>query len=94
MLENKMSTNEITTSIADGCRRVGVSRATFYRQAAQGRIPILKLGTRSLVRLSDLQRLVDELPTLRQSQEAPNAPSRGLQADPKTPSEKTGPDRC
>ena len=70
---------------------MGVSRATLYRQAARGRIPILKLGSRSLVRLSDLQRLVDELPTLRQDREAPR---RGSEADLKTLPEKAGPDQC
>lgn len=41
-----------------------ISRTTFYKEANAGRIPIKKVGKRSLVLRSDAQKWLDNLPTV------------------------------
>jgi hypothetical protein len=50
--------------IETAVREYPFSRASLYRLSAQGRIEILKLGSRSIIRRADLERLLEGLPRL------------------------------
>ena len=49
-------------SIASAARVVAVSSTTIKHEIAAGRLPIRKLGRRTLIRRDDLQRWLDGLP--------------------------------
>jgi len=57
-----MSVSQIAVSVREAARAIGVSRATLYRLAAEGRIVIRRLGGRSVVLTRDLEALADHLP--------------------------------
>lgn len=44
------------------CRRVGISRALAYRLAAKGDLRMVKLGTRTVVPMSEVGRLLNPEP--------------------------------
>jgi excisionase family DNA binding protein len=44
--------------LPEACRILGVSRSTMYRLAAQGQIRLVRIGGRTLVPESELDRLV------------------------------------
>jgi hypothetical protein len=46
------------------CREYPLSRAKLFRLSAEGRLPIFKLGRRSVLRRSDVERLLETLPRL------------------------------
>jgi len=45
-------------------RLSGLSRSEIYRRAREGELPLLKIGNRTLVRVADLERILDSLPHL------------------------------
>ncbi len=49
-------------TVADFLRLYSVSRTTFYREVAAGRLRILKLGTASRVKTDDAERWAASLP--------------------------------
>jgi excisionase family DNA binding protein len=49
----------ITYSIGDAARAIGVSPRTVYNLAARGELQLIKVGSRSLIRHSDLVALID-----------------------------------
>ena len=49
-------------TVADFLRVYSVSRTTFYREVAAGRIRLLKLGTASRIRTEDAERWAASLP--------------------------------
>jgi excisionase family DNA binding protein len=57
-------------SVQDALHTLGISRATFYREVNEGRIPVVKVGRRSLVRQSDLDAWVAALPTYKRTSDA------------------------
>ena len=52
----------IALSIPGAVRCSGLSRATLYRHIANGRLPIRKAGSRTLVLMSDLAAFIESLP--------------------------------
>ena len=56
------SNNSVETPLAyrvkDFCRRVGVSRATFYKHTRLGKIRVVKIGGRTLVPAAEVERLL------------------------------------
>jgi hypothetical protein len=42
----------------------GFSRSRLYRLSSQGRLEILKIGSRSVIRRGDIERLLDDAPRL------------------------------
>jgi excisionase family DNA binding protein len=44
------------------CRRVGISRTLAYRLAAKGELRLVKLGTRTIVPVSEVRRLLGSEP--------------------------------
>ena len=44
-------------SIADTCRLLGASRMTIYRQIKKGNINAYKLGRRTIIKRSDIEKL-------------------------------------
>jgi excisionase family DNA binding protein len=51
----------LAVSPAKGAAILGVSRSKFYELLGD-RIPLLKLGRRSLVRVSDIEKFLESLP--------------------------------
>jgi len=49
-------------TVADFLRLYSVSRTTFYREVAAGRIRLLKLGTASRIKTEDAERWAASLP--------------------------------
>lgn len=49
-------------SILEAARFLGIGRSTIYEVIKQGRLPVRKLGRRTLVRRDDLDRFIDALP--------------------------------
>ena len=50
----------LANQINDVCRRLGIGRTLVYDLIKQGRLRPIKLGTRTLIPESELQRLIDE----------------------------------
>jgi excisionase family DNA binding protein len=46
--------------VNDACQALGISRATLYKLAAQGKIRFIKIGGRTLVPESEIDRLAAE----------------------------------
>ena len=44
--------------INDFCKAYGVSRSTVYKLATEGRLPLCKIGGRSLIRIEDAEALL------------------------------------
>ena len=49
-------------SIAEAARSIGVGRSTLYAIIKSGRLPVRKLGSRTLVLKIDLEAFVADLP--------------------------------
>lgn len=45
-------------SIADAAVELGLSRATVYRLNALGQLPFVKIGSRTLVDVDDIDRMI------------------------------------
>lgn len=50
----------VSNSVADACRRLGVGRTTLYELIAARELLTFKLGQRTLIPESELQRFVAE----------------------------------
>jgi len=48
----------IANTIPDTCRRLGIGRTLVYGLIKQGKLRPIKLGTRTLIPESELQRLI------------------------------------
>lgn len=46
--------------VSEACSVLGISRSTMYRLAAQGRIRFIRIGSRTLVPETELNRLASE----------------------------------
>jgi excisionase family DNA binding protein len=46
--------------VNDACQALGISRSTLYKLAAQGKIRVIKIGGRTLVPESEINRLATE----------------------------------
>jgi excisionase family DNA binding protein len=49
-----------------GAKVMGVSRSTFYQLLRNGELPLIKIGTRSLIRIADIESKLAELALRRQ----------------------------
>jgi excisionase family DNA binding protein len=56
--------DQLLYTIAQCCRLAAIGRTKFYELAASGEIPIRKVGKRTLVAATDLQRWVEGLPAI------------------------------
>ena len=50
----------LASTIPDTCRRLGIGRTLVYDLIKQGKIRPIKLGTRTLIPETELQRLITE----------------------------------
>ena len=48
----------IATPVADACRRLGIGRTMLYELIGRGEIRSIKIGTRTLIPETELQRFV------------------------------------
>lgn len=51
----------LTVTISDAKLALGIGTTKLYELIAQGRIRVIKLGRRTLVRVDSLRRLIDDL---------------------------------
>lgn len=49
----------LTYSILEAGHALGVGKSTIYKLIGEGRLNLLKIGTRSLIRADDLRAVVD-----------------------------------
>lgn len=54
--------NRLTFSLADAASAIGVGKSTLHELIATGKIPVRKLGRRSLILREDLEAYVQSLP--------------------------------
>jgi excisionase family DNA binding protein len=45
--------------IPDACRRIGIGRTTIYELISAGELRVIKLGNRTLIPESELQRFIE-----------------------------------
>lgn len=64
-----MTNSEIAISVSEACRRLGISKATFYRRAAKGGLTVRKLGSRSVICVADLLEWAAQLPSANEGRE-------------------------
>jgi excisionase family DNA binding protein len=50
----------LANTISTSCRRLGIGRTLIYDLLKQGKLNSIKLGTRTLIPESELQRLITE----------------------------------
>jgi excisionase family DNA binding protein len=53
-------TAQVANSIENTCARLSIGRTTFYDLVNAGRLKVFKLGRKTLVPESEIQRLVSE----------------------------------
>ena len=58
-----MDVNKAAMSVNEFCGWAGIGRSKFYQEVADGRIPIRKIGRRSVVLIADAQSWLESLPT-------------------------------
>jgi excisionase family DNA binding protein len=56
----KMVTEDKNLSISMGCEYLGIKKTKFYELLKAGAIKTFKIGSRRLVRLSELERFVNQ----------------------------------
>lgn len=49
----------LTFGIRQACELTGLSRSFIYQQISEGRLPTLKVGSRTLIAAADLQSWLD-----------------------------------
>jgi len=50
----------ILTSVAEAAKALGIGRTSIYALIREGRIDVVKLGRRTLVKLASIRRLLDQ----------------------------------
>ena len=63
MVANDHSDEQLTITVEEAGKRLGISRATAYALANQGQLPVIRLGKRILVSRVGLERMVNEAET-------------------------------
>ena len=53
--------SKVTLSVTEFCQTAGIGRSLFYEQVRAGRIRVLKVGRRTLVRAAELAAWLDRL---------------------------------
>lgn len=70
-------------SVPEACRALGIGRTAFYALLVnEGEIELVKLGRRSLVRVTDLKDLVERLPARKNRSELLRGQGSDLTAPP------------
>jgi len=59
---NTGAPEKATDTVKEFCDFVGISTATFYREAAAGRIIARKIGHKTVIPRAERQRYIDSLP--------------------------------
>lgn len=57
-----VSTSPLTVSIAEACKILGIGRTSLYSLISARQLRVRKIGRRTVIELSELQRFVAELP--------------------------------
>jgi excisionase family DNA binding protein len=50
--------NVLASSVPEACRRIGIGRTMFYELVKHGDVRVIRIGSRTLVPESELQKLV------------------------------------
>ena len=61
-MENHQTSGKAALSVKEFCTSAGISPQTFYRQLASGNIRAKKLGSRTLVPVTELSDWLNRLP--------------------------------
>lgn len=51
----------LTTSVNDAAKAIGVGRTSIYALIRDGRLETVKLGRRTLIKVSSIKRLIEDL---------------------------------
>lgn len=57
-----MKSVKAAMTITEFCQWASIGRSTFYQQVKGGRIPLRKVGRKSIVRLDDAEAWLNSLP--------------------------------
>lgn len=60
MITDSQSSDKLTLTVQEAGRMLGISRATAYQLANQGKLPVIRLGRRLLISKAGLERMVNE----------------------------------
>jgi excisionase family DNA binding protein len=61
-LRDLKMTQPSALSIIEAARTLGIGRSTIYRLIGEGRLPIRKIGRRTLILRSDIDTFIEALP--------------------------------
>ena len=67
MVAHSQSDNKLTLTVEEAGKMLGISRATAYQLANQGKLPAIRLGRRLLISKAGLERLENEARTKAQT---------------------------
>jgi excisionase family DNA binding protein len=56
--------DQLLYTVSECCRLLAIGRTKFYELAANGQIPLRKIGQKTVVAAVDLKRWADSLPTV------------------------------
>jgi len=59
-MSNPLPIEPLAVSIKDACRITGLGKTTLYELAKDRRLKLTRIGSRTLVPMSELHRLVNE----------------------------------
>ncbi|WP_367119194.1 helix-turn-helix domain-containing protein [Methylocystis sp.] len=59
--DRKSADERLALSVADACRALSVSRSHLYALASKGEVRLSRLGSRTLVSMSEIRRLLGEV---------------------------------
>lgn len=60
MITESQSDDRLTLTVEETGKMLGISRATAYQLANQGKLPVIRLGRRLLISKAGLERMVNE----------------------------------
>jgi len=63
MITDSQSDDRLTLTVEQAGKMLGISRATAYQLANQGKLPAIRLGRRLLISKAGLERMVNEAKT-------------------------------
>jgi len=67
MITDSRSDDRLTLTVEQAGKMLGISRATAYQLANQGKLPAIRLGRRLLISKAGLERMVNEARTKTQT---------------------------
>ncbi len=54
-----MNTEPLTLSVKTAAKKLGLGRSSMYQAIARGEVPVLKIGSRLLIPIAALQKMLD-----------------------------------